>query len=60
LPADNGALRSVHTSNLPALFDQPDIDVVISTYQARTVIVVRSDEAALNTHSRALESELSS
>ena len=46
------ALRSVHTSNLPALFDQLGISLVVSTYQAGKVIVVRNDNGALNTHFR--------
>ena len=46
------ALRSVHTSNLPALFDQLGISLVVSTYQAGNVIVVRNDNGALNTHFR--------
>ena len=46
-------LRSVHTSNLPDLFAQLGISLVVSTYQAGKVILVRSDGAALNTHFRA-------
>jgi hypothetical protein len=49
---DAGALRSVHTSNLPALFDQLRISLVVSTYQAGKVIVVRNDRGSLNTHFR--------
>jgi hypothetical protein len=41
-PAD---LRSVHTSNLPELFDQLGISLIVSTYQAGKAIVVRSDTA---------------
>jgi uncharacterized protein (TIGR03032 family) len=44
------ALRSVHTTNLPALFAQLQISLLVTTYQAGTVIVVRNDGAALNTH----------
>ena len=46
------ALRSVHTSNLPTLFDQLKISLAVSTYQAGKVIVVRNDGVALNTHFR--------
>jgi hypothetical protein len=46
------ALRSVHTSNLPALFTQLGISLVVSTYQAGKVILVRADGNALNTHFR--------
>ena len=48
-PAD---LRSVHTSNLPELFDRLGISLIVSTYQAGKAIVVRSDNGRLNTHFR--------
>jgi uncharacterized protein (TIGR03032 family) len=50
-PRDD-ALRSVHTSNLPGLFQRLGISLVVSTYQAGKVIVVRADGNALNTHFR--------
>lgn len=46
------ALRSVHTANLPALFAQLGISLVVSTYQAGKVILVRNDGGVLNTHFR--------
>jgi hypothetical protein len=46
------ALRSVHTSNLPELFARLGISLVVSTYQAGKVILVRSDSGVLNTHFR--------
>ena len=45
-------LRSVHTTNLPDLFAQLRISLVVSTYQAGKVIVVRHDQGVLNTHFR--------
>ena len=45
-------LRSVHTSNLPALFAELGISLLVSTYQAGKAIVVRNDNGALNTHFR--------
>ncbi len=51
-PTDTAALRSVHTSNLPALFDRLQISLVVSTYQAGKVILVRNDQGKLNTHFR--------
>ncbi|MGH7766491.1 MAG: TIGR03032 family protein, partial [Candidatus Binatia bacterium] len=51
-PSADAALRSVHTANLPALFDQLQISLVVSTYQAGKAIVVRNDNGALNTHFR--------
>ncbi len=44
------ALRSVHTANLPALFEELRISLVVSTYQAGKLILVRSNRTALNTH----------
>lgn len=49
---ETAALRSVHTSNLPALFQQLQISLVVSTYQAGKVILVRDDGGSLNTHFR--------
>jgi uncharacterized protein (TIGR03032 family) len=46
----DAALRSVHTTNLPALFDQLHISLLVSTYQAGKVMVVRHDGGVLNTH----------
>src|SRR5207247_10079731 len=51
-PPLDAALRSVHTSNLPALFERLQVSLVVSTYQAGKVIVVRTDGGALNTHFR--------
>ena len=45
-------LRSVHTANLPALFERLGISLVVSTYQAGKAILVRKDGGALNTHFR--------
>jgi uncharacterized protein (TIGR03032 family) len=42
----------VHTANLAALFDQLHISLLVSTYQAGKVIVVRHDGGVLNTHFR--------
>jgi hypothetical protein len=51
-PSSTEALRSVHTSNLPALFDQLNISLAVSTYQAGKLILVRNDGGVLNTHFR--------
>ena len=50
--ATQTSLRSVHTSNLPNLFEQLGISLVVSTYQAGKVILVRNDGGTLNTHFR--------
>jgi uncharacterized protein (TIGR03032 family) len=44
------ALRSVHTTNLAGLFAQLQISLLVTTYQAGKVIVVRNDGGVLNTH----------
>ena len=54
-PAQTDPLRSVHTSNLPAILDQLGISLVVSTYQAGRVILVRNDGGRINTHFRAYE-----
>lgn len=45
-------LSSVFTNNLPELFGQLKISLVISTYQAGKIIIVRRDEHKMNTHYR--------
>lgn len=45
-------LRSVYTNNLPQILQQLGISLAVSTYQAGTVILVRSDEGIINTHFR--------
>lgn len=44
--------RSVHTLNFPSILQQLRISLVISTYQAGKVILVRPDGDRLNTHFR--------
>jgi uncharacterized protein (TIGR03032 family) len=51
-PAEDVALRSVYTSNLPGLFEQLKISLAVSTYQAGKVILVRNDRGTINTHFR--------
>ncbi len=45
-------LRSVHTANFPALLDALGISLLVTTYQAGKLVIVRSDEGKLNTHFR--------
>lgn len=45
-------LRSVHTTNFPHILTQLGISLVVSTYQAGKLIVLRADGAAINTHFR--------
>ena len=48
----NEPMRSVHTSNFPELLNQLGISLVISTYQAGKVIILRADDEHINTHFR--------
>ncbi|MFV2070176.1 MAG: DUF4915 domain-containing protein, partial [Pirellulales bacterium] len=48
-------LRSVHTSNLPAILEQLGISLLVTTYQAGKLVVVRpdlNDRSLINTHFR--------
>jgi uncharacterized protein (TIGR03032 family) len=45
-------LRSVFTSNLPELLHQLGISLIVSTYQAGKIILVRAEETGINTHFR--------
>lgn len=51
-PATLEPLRSVHTTNFPALLNQLGLSLVVSTYQAGKVVLVRADGDTLNTHFR--------
>jgi hypothetical protein len=58
--AETGAapLRSVHTANFPALLDQLGISLLVTTYQAGKLVVVRSEGERLNTHFRRFASPM--
>jgi uncharacterized protein (TIGR03032 family) len=45
-------LRSVHTLNFPYILEQLNISLVVSTYQAGKVILLRADGERINTHFR--------
>src|SRR5437763_5185549 len=51
-PAADVPLRSVHTTSLPALLDQLGASLLITTYQAGKLIVVRVQDGVANTHFR--------
>ncbi|MEM7772767.1 MAG: TIGR03032 family protein, partial [Cyanobacteria bacterium P01_A01_bin.37] len=53
-PATLEPLRSVHTTNFPALLQELGLSLVVSTYQAGKVVLVRADGESLNTHFRVL------
>lgn len=48
-------LRSVHTTNLPDILSQLGISLVVSTYQAGKLIVLRADGDTINTHFRVFD-----
>src|SRR6516225_85469 len=48
-------LRSVHTPNLPQLFDQLGISLLVTTYQAGKLVIVRDEGDHLNTHFRSFQ-----
>lgn len=56
-PAETGPspspLRSVHTTNFPAILDHLGGSLLVTTYQAGKLVVVRSNDGVLNTHFRA-------
>ena len=45
-------MRSVHTNNFPNLLSQLNISLVVSTYQAGKLIILRADGEHINTHFR--------
>jgi uncharacterized protein (TIGR03032 family) len=45
-------VRSVHTANFPGLLDELGVSLLVTTYQAGRLVVVRSDQGRLNTHFR--------
>jgi uncharacterized protein (TIGR03032 family) len=51
--AASSPLRSVHTTNFPAILDQLRSSLVVSTYQAGKLVILRSDAGVINTHFRA-------
>ncbi len=45
-------LRSVHTSNLPQIFAEAGLSVLVTTYQAGKLVILRNNGGVLNTHFR--------
>lgn len=48
----NSPLRSVHTKSLPELLRQAASSLLVSTYQAGKLVILREDQGKLNTHFR--------
>ena len=58
-PADAPApLRSVHTSNFPELLRRLGVSLMVTTYQAGKLVIVREQAGCLNTHFRAFQSPM--
>ena len=57
-PAQPPPLRSVHTSSFPPLMRQLGISLLVTTYQAGKLVIVRADGDRLNTHFRAFPSPM--
>lgn len=51
-PAEDSPLRSVHTTNLPEILAQLRSTVMVTTYQAGKLVLLRNDNGVLNTHFR--------
>src|SRR6476660_1844698 len=49
---DAPPLRSVHTSNFSAILQELGISVLVTTYQAGKLVMLRPDGDRLNTHFR--------
>ena len=45
-------LRSVHTTSFPQILQNRGISVLVTTYQAGRLVVLRADGGVLNTHFR--------
>ncbi len=45
-------MRSMHSTNFPDILERLGVSLIVSTYQAGRVILVRADSGTLNTHFR--------
>lgn len=54
-PVSDDPLRSVHTSSFPELLRQLGASVLVTTYQAGKLVVLREKGGVLNTHFRNLQ-----
>jgi hypothetical protein len=51
-------LRAVHTANFPALLQQLGASLLVTTYQAGKLVMVRDEGDHLNTHLRAFQAPM--
>src|SRR5450432_4206944 len=56
--ADAGPLRAAHTPNFPALLRQLGASLLVTTYQAGRLVMVRDEGDHLNTHFRAFQAPM--
>jgi uncharacterized protein (TIGR03032 family) len=52
MPADTRPLRSAHTTSFPDLLEHLGISLLVTTYQAGKLVILRADNGVLNTHFR--------
>ena len=52
--SNDNPLRSVHTDSFPQILEQLAASVMVTTYQAGKLVVLRNDAGVLNTHFRNL------
>ena len=48
-------LRSVHTSNIPEILNRFGASVMVTTYQAGRLVILRAQDGVLNTHFRSFD-----
>ncbi len=51
-PPGPSPLRSVHTESFPPLLDHLGVSLMVTTYQAGKLVMLRADGGVLNTHFR--------
>jgi uncharacterized protein (TIGR03032 family) len=56
--AETPPLRSVHTASFPQLMRQLGVSLLVTTYQAGKLVIVRAEGDQLNTHFRAFPSPM--
>jgi uncharacterized protein (TIGR03032 family) len=57
-PAEPGPVRSAHTPNFPVLLRQLGASLLVTTYQAGKLVMVRDEGDCLNTHYRSFPSPM--
>src|SRR4051794_4425156 len=55
---DSAPLRAVHTANFPALLRQLGASLLVTTYQAGKLVMVRDEGDHLNTHFRGFQAPM--